>query len=118
MPTLITFDMPFLAWDAPGVVWDGALANAINTMPNDNRISAEMTAATKTAILGKIAEIKALMPYLLNLTKEERVRLPKFGPQTLQFDEQRATYMASSPNLIPPFTTNSAFGAAQSAPAI
>jgi hypothetical protein len=72
-------------------------------MPNDNRISAEVTPANKTAILTKITEIKALLPFLVNLTKDERVATPKLGTASLGFDEQCASYMASAPNLIPPF---------------
>ncbi|MBK8093997.1 MAG: hypothetical protein IPK32_19005 [Verrucomicrobiaceae bacterium] len=72
-------------------------------MPNDNRISAEVTAANKTAIMTKITEIGALLPFLINLTKEERITLPKLGATSLAFDEQCASYMATAPNLIPPF---------------
>jgi hypothetical protein len=48
-------------------------------------------------------EIKALLPFLLNLTKDERIQLPKLGSASLAFDEQCASYMATAPNLIPPF---------------
>ncbi len=72
-------------------------------MPNDNRISTEVTAANRTAILTKLTEIKALLPFLINLTKDERIQLPKLGAASLLFDEQCASYMASAPNLVPPF---------------
>jgi hypothetical protein len=70
-------------------------------MPNDNRISAELTAAQKAAILGKIAEITALLPFLINLTKEERIRLPKLGTASVGFDEKCCSFMASTPALVP-----------------
>jgi hypothetical protein len=76
-------------------------------MPQDNRISAEVTAAAKAAILTKLQEINALLPFLINLTKKERMGLPKLGPTSVEFDEQCASYMASSPNLVPPFVTPS-----------
>lgn len=99
-----------LVWDdADSLVWDGDVPNQTpntpTTMPNDNRISAEVTAANKTVILTKIAEIKALLPFLINLTKAERITLPKLGPASLAFDEQCGSYMASAPNLVPPFVT-------------
>ncbi|MBL9179711.1 MAG: hypothetical protein JNM65_16735 [Verrucomicrobiaceae bacterium] len=72
-------------------------------MPNDNRVSATVSPTDKTAIMTKLAEIKALLPFLLNLTKDERVQLPKLGPASLSFDEHCAGYMATTPNLIPPF---------------
>ena len=95
-----------LTWDSPfGLAWDGAApANPTNNpMPNDNRISATVSATDKTSILTKIAEIKALLPFLINLTKDERIQLPKLGAGSLAFDEQCASYMASAPNLVPPF---------------
>lgn len=106
MPALTWDSDPLLQWDAIAVTWDGQAANNNHTnMPNDNRISAEVTAANKTAILTKIVEIKGNLPFLINLTKNERIQMPKFGPASLAFDEQCATYMASAPNLIPPFVT-------------
>ncbi|MEZ5387226.1 MAG: hypothetical protein R3F13_17085 [Prosthecobacter sp.] len=72
-------------------------------MPNDNRISAEVSAADKAAILTKITEIGTLLPFLLNLTKTERIELPKLGAKSLGFDEQCASYMTSNPNLVPPY---------------
>lgn len=91
----------------PGAAWDGVanLPSPTHTMPHDNRISAEVTAANKTAIMTKLTEIKALLPFLLNLTKDERIQLPKLGGASLQFDEQCASYMATAPNLVPPFVS-------------
>lgn len=67
-------------------------------MPDDNRISAAITDANKTAILQKINEIRALLPFLINLTPEERQTLPKLGDKTLAFDEKAASYMEPIPN--------------------
>ncbi len=97
-----------LTWDSPlGLLWDGDVPNVTptphTTMPNDNRISDTVTPANKLAIMTKITEIKALMPFLFNLTKNERIQLPKLGGASLLFDEQCASYMATAPNLIPPF---------------
>jgi hypothetical protein len=97
-------------WDS--LTWDSTTWDAVaetqsppHPLPNDNRISAELTAANVTAILTKFTEIKTLLPFLLNLTKDERIRLPKLGASSLAFDEQCQTYMASSPNLVPPYVT-------------
>ena len=38
-----------------------------------------------------------------SVTKQERVELPKLGSGSLAFDEQCASYMATAPNLVPPF---------------
>lgn len=94
-----------LSWDADALAWDGDVpnSNTTTTMPNDNRISAEVTAANKAVIMTKLTEIKALLPFLLNLTKDERIQLPKLATASLEFDEQCASYMATAPNLVPPF---------------
>lgn len=103
MPQSLTWSSG-LAWNTPGATWNGTVnSNLPNTMPNDNRISVELLAATVNLVKAKIAEATALLPFLINLTKEERITLPKLGPASLAFDEQCASYMASEPNLVPPF---------------
>lgn len=97
-----------LTWDSsPALTWDGDLPETPTTppthMPNDNRISAEVTAANVTVLMNKFTEINALLPFLINLTKQERIELPKLGVASLAFDEQCASYMATAPNLVPPF---------------
>ena len=95
-----------LTWGTAGLTWDGELPftpNPPNNNMNDNRISATVTPADKTTILTKFTDARALLPFLLNLTKQERITIPKFGGASLLFDEQCASYMASSPNLIPPY---------------
>ena len=72
-------------------------------MPDDNRISAQLTDANKAAVLQKIGEIRALLPFLLNLTPDERQTLPKLGDKTLGFDEKCASHMAQNPKLVPGF---------------
>jgi hypothetical protein len=56
-----------------------------------------------TAILAAINTINSKLPFLLNLTEQERRELPSVGPKTVGFDEQCASYMASNPELIPSF---------------
>ena len=72
-------------------------------MPDDNRISAELSEANKSLILQKIAEIRALIPFGISLTPEERQQLPKLGEKTLAFDEKCEGYMESNPTLVPGF---------------
>lgn len=110
MPAPLTWDVNQagvpLTWDSPlGLAWDGVLAdqNPNIGMPEDNRISAVVSATDKTAILTKITEIKTILSFLINLTKDERIQLPKLGGASLLFDEQCASYMSSAPNLVPPF---------------
>lgn len=73
-------------------------------MASDNRISVELTAAQKAAIVDAVAALKAaLQGITINLTKEERQALPKVGDKTLAFDEKCKAYMASRPELVPGF---------------
>lgn len=88
-------------------VWgDGSSTINLNThyiMPDDNRISATLADADKALILQKITEIRALLPFLVNLTPDERQTLPKLGEKTLGFDEKCASYMVANPKLVPGF---------------
>ena len=107
MPQSLSYDSG-LAWDdlTPGIAWD---AMASTTSPNrpmasDNRISLEITAAQKTAIVDAVMALKAALNGItINLTKEERQSLPKIGDKTLAFDEKCQAYMAARPELVPGF---------------
>ena len=74
-------------------------------MPNDNRISATLAPADKTAALQKITDIRALLPFLLNLTVAERKEIFKLGDKGLGFDDKCRTYMANNPTLVPSYVT-------------
>jgi hypothetical protein len=104
---LLTWDMPGVTFDDPrGLTWDGELPNPPEppiAMPNDNRISATLSAADKTAILDAIQTIQDKLPFLINLTKHERMTLPKMSDKTMAFDAKCASYMASNPALVPGF---------------
>jgi hypothetical protein len=54
-------------------------------MARTNKISATLTEAEKTAIIAKINEATALMPFLINLTVEERKRLKGIGNKNLSY---------------------------------
>ena len=73
-------------------------------MASDNRISLEITAAQKTAIVDAVMALKtALQGMLINLTPEEKQSLPRIGDNSLAFDEKCAAYMASRADLVPSF---------------
>jgi hypothetical protein len=114
MPTPLTWDPPNPAWtwDSPlGLTWDGtepATPNPAQTM--DNRISAELTAPNKASILAKINEIKALLPFLLNLTVEEKSSLPKMATFRDGMDEAFSMEMMANPGLVPSFVNMTELG--------
>lgn len=72
-------------------------------MPDDNRISASLTDADKQTILDAVTTIKAKLPFLVSLTPEDRVTMPKMSDKSVAFDEKCATYMDSLPSLVPGF---------------
>lgn len=54
-----------------------------------NRIDAVLSATDRDKILDSISQIRALLPFLINLTPEERRELPRMG------DKSRAFVLAS-----------------------
>ena len=97
-----------ITWDSPaGLSWDGDVSVSkpkSKAMASDNRISIEITAAQKTAIVNAVTALKtALTGIIINLTKDERQSLPKIADKTLAFDEKCKAYMAARPELVPSF---------------
>lgn len=73
-------------------------------MASDNRISLDITAAQKTAIVDAVTALKnALNGIVINLTADERQSLPRISDNTLAFDEKCAAYMASRADLVPSY---------------
>ena len=72
-------------------------------MPTDNRISAVLLAADKTAILAALDTIRTKLPFLVNLTAMERRKLAKMSDKTLAFDEKCAAYMTAHAELVPSY---------------
>ena len=101
MPPL-TWDSGIL-WDTPGLLWDGDIPQPNISMPSDNRISATILAVDKAAVLAAIATIRTKLPFLVNLTMDERQGLPKMADKTLAFDVKCAAYMTAHPELVPSF---------------
>jgi hypothetical protein len=52
---------------------------------NDNRISANLTAEVRDRILSEINAIKAQLPFLIDISKDERSSLPKMGDKSRAF---------------------------------
>jgi hypothetical protein len=78
-------------------------------MPNENRISATLLDADKTAVLAAITTIRTKLTFLLSLTPAERQGLPTIKEGNRSFHEKCAAYMASRPDLIPSFVSQPEF---------
>lgn len=102
MPQPITWDSS-LAYDTPGLAWDAVVSNTPPHTTMDNRISATLSPADKATILTKLGEIQALLPFLLNLTADEKSSLPKMSAIRDGMDEAFAQEMAAHPEMVPNF---------------
>jgi len=66
-----------------------------------NRISAEMTQQQVGAVLGAIDTIKENLPFLINLTTQERAALPKMDDNRRPFVEKALEYARSDEDMLP-----------------
>ena len=69
----------------------------------DNRISATLSAAHKAAALQKLTELKALLPFLINLTPEEKKSMPRMGTNRQAMDDAFSQSMGAHSELVPDF---------------
>src|ERR1043165_4923363 len=97
-----------LRFDTPGARWDGtveevmaALAEKNKNMSNQNKISAQLVAQTVTEILAAFATIKTKLPFLLNLTDDERAHLPHIGDKSGEVLTQTLNFVAQFPEALP-----------------
>ncbi|MES2660583.1 MAG: hypothetical protein V4689_18300 [Verrucomicrobiota bacterium] len=72
-------------------------------MSNDNRISAEITDAVKTQVLTKFQEIKDLLPFLINLSPEEKRGIVTISTERGAMDEAFTSEMGAHPDLVPAY---------------
>ncbi|OYU97237.1 MAG: hypothetical protein CFE21_02800 [Bacteroidetes bacterium B1(2017)] len=57
-------------------------------MGKSNKISANFTPKDKEGVIKKMGEAMALMPFLVNLTSEDRKHLRKMGPKSSAYVQQ------------------------------
>jgi len=71
-------------------------------MPYGN-ISSVLSDADKTAILTKLNDIKVLLTFLVNLTKDEKRGLQSLSPGNEPFVTKALTYAEANAGLVPPY---------------
>lgn len=69
-------------------------------MPNPN-LSVDLTQAEKDAIIAKFNEVKALLPFLVNLTPSERKKLFKMGPDSVSYVQLCLQVAQQHPEILP-----------------
>jgi len=72
-------------------------------MSTDNRISAELSAESMERIRAALDTIRTELPFLINITPQERHTMAKLGDKSVAFDEKCVSYMASHPGYLPGF---------------
>jgi hypothetical protein len=67
----------------------------------ENRISAQLTQADQTAVMAAINTIRQKLPFLLDLTPEERRSLPRMGDKSRAFVAQALTLAEQNEDMLP-----------------
>jgi len=68
-----------------------------------NRINVTLTAAQITAVKNAITTIHTNLPFLLGITPEERMALPKINVQNKVFTEDALSVAQNNANILPAF---------------
>lgn len=72
-------------------------------MALENKLSVQLAPAAATAIATAIQTIQTNLPFLLNLTADERKELPKMGDKTVAFVNKALEYAKQNPQVVPAF---------------
>ncbi|HWS98989.1 MAG TPA: hypothetical protein VN256_01875 [Pyrinomonadaceae bacterium] len=67
----------------------------------DNRISATLSDADRQAVMDAVNTIRQKLPFLIDLTPEERRGLPKMGDRSRVFVSQALEVATQNPNILP-----------------
>jgi hypothetical protein len=72
-------------------------------MAQDNQLSATLSVPDLEAITQAVEAIQARLPFLVNLTPEERQAYARLGDRSLAFVEKALAYARENPGLVPPY---------------
>lgn len=72
-------------------------------MSLENKISIQIDPSSIDRILAAIGVINTEMPYLLNLTTNDRINLLKMGDKTVSFVNKALEYAKQNPQIVPTF---------------
>lgn len=87
------------------MVWDGPAVPERVVMGQDNKISEVIDPAVKAQVLAKLAEIRALVPFLQNIPAVEKRKYSGIAQARAGLDEVCIRIMTEHPELIPPGVT-------------
>ncbi len=72
-------------------------------MAQDNQVSATLQQQEVDNLRNQVQSIRAMLPFLVNLTAEERRKYPKMGDKTLAFVTKALEYARDNQHLVPPY---------------
>lgn len=98
-----------LRWDTPGARWGGTVEEVMaainerdkNKTMSQNKVSDELVQQTVTEILAAYATIKEKLPFLINLTDDERAHLPHIGDKSGDVLTQTLNFVSQFPEALP-----------------
>jgi hypothetical protein len=67
----------------------------------ENRVSAQLGEAERQAVFAAIQTIRQKLPFLIDLTTEERRTLPRIGDKSRGFVEQALQVAEQNPDILP-----------------
>lgn len=67
----------------------------------ENRISASLSQADREAVISAIATIREKLPFLIDLTNEQRRSLPKLGDKSRAFVSKALEVATQNPDFLP-----------------
>ncbi|MBD2204262.1 hypothetical protein H6G33_26545 [Calothrix sp. FACHB-1219] len=67
----------------------------------DTQVSAKLTAADREAVMEAIGTIRQKLPFLIDLSTEERKALPKLGDKSRAFVSKALEIAAQNPDFLP-----------------
>lgn len=66
-------------------------------------ISASLSEENKTQVIQKLKEVESLLPFIVDLSPEERKTIPTLGRKSLKFVESALGYSRNHPKFVPPY---------------
>ena len=66
-------------------------------------ISAQLSDEDKDQVIQKLREVETLLPFVVNLSPEERKTIPNMGRKSLKFVESALGYARKHSNFVPPY---------------
>jgi hypothetical protein len=66
-----------------------------------NKISVELTQENEDNVLQTLQGVSDMLPFLQELTREERIEIPKLGRRRVDFMERGLRYAKTNPRIVP-----------------